>query len=156
MLESRFSSRTRRRLDLIFMNLALTLILAEVALRILSLVWPSPLLVTESTSSQIRRDSERMAPGSERFSFPINSSGHYDTDFLPPSERSLPLVVTIGDSFSYGVVPHYYHYTTVAEREFPGAEVYNIGFPGTNPVDYLYHLVEEALPLQPDLVVIAL
>lgn len=155
-LKTRFSSRTRRRLDLIFMNLTLTLILAEVALRILSVVWPSPLLVTESTSSQIRRDSERMPPGAERFSFPINSSGHYDTEFLPPSERSLPLVVTIGDSFSYGVVPHHYHYTTVAEREFPGAEVYNIGFPGTNPVDYLYHLVEEALPLQPDLVVIAL
>ena len=97
-----------------------------------------------------------MQPGAERFSFPINSGGHYDTEYLPRSERTLPLVVTIGDSFSYGVVPHYYHYTTVAEREFPGAEIYNIGFPGTNPADYLYHLVEEALPLEPDLIIISL
>jgi hypothetical protein len=152
----RLSSRAQRRLDLIGMNVMLALILAEVVLRIASVVWASPLLMTESTSSQIRRDSERMPPGSERFSFPINSAGHYDTEFLPRSERLLPLVVTIGDSFSYGVVPHYYHYTTVAEREFPGAEIYNIGFPGTNPVDYLYNLIEEALPLEPDLVVIAL
>ncbi|MEH6515146.1 MAG: SGNH/GDSL hydrolase family protein [Halioglobus sp.] len=155
-LGSRFSSRTRRRLNLIGMNVLLALILAEVVLRIASVVWASPLLITESTSSQIRRDSERVQPGVERFSFPINSAGHYDTEFLPPSDRSLPLVVNIGDSFSYGVVPHYYHYTTVAEREFPDVEIYNIGFPGTNPVDYLYHLVEEVLPLEPDLVVIAL
>lgn len=155
-LKPRFSSRTRRRLDLICMNVTLTLVLAEVVLRIFAVTWASPLLVTEATSSQIRRDSERMQPGAERFSFPINSAGHYDTEFRPPSERSLPLVVTIGDSFSYGVVPHYYHYTSVAEREFPGAEIYNMGFPGTNPVDYLHHLVEEALPLKPDMVVIAL
>jgi hypothetical protein len=123
----RLSSRAQRRLDLIGMNVMLALILAEIGLRIASVVWASPLLMTESTSSQIRRDSERM-----------------------------PLVVTIGDSFSYGVVPHYYHYTTVAEREIPSVEIYNIGFPGTNPVDYLYELIEEALPLEPDLVVIAL
>ncbi len=155
-LGSVFSQRTRGRIELVAMNVFLVLILAEIVLRIASAVWASPLLVTESTSSEIRRDSERMQPGVERFSFPINSAGHYDTEFLPRSERSRPLVVTIGDSFSYGVVPHYYHYTTVAEREFPDAEVYNIGFPGTNPVDYLHHLIEEALPLEPDLVVIAL
>lgn len=155
-LKPRFSSRARRRLDIICLNVTLTLILAEVTLRILSLVWASPLLITESTSSQIRRESERMQPGTARFMFPINSFGHYDTEFLPRSERSRPLVITIGDSFSYGVVPHYYHYTTVAEREFPDVEIYNMGFPGTNPADYLYHLVEEALPLEPDLVVISL
>jgi hypothetical protein len=156
MLKSRFSSRTRRWFDLIGMNAVLVLIMTEVSLRLLSVVWASPLLITESTSSQIRRASERMQPGSERFSFPMNSAGYYDTEFLPASDRSLPLVVNIGDSFSYGVVPHYYHYTTVAEREFPGAEIYNIGFPGTSPADYLFHVIEDALPLQPDLVVVAL
>jgi hypothetical protein len=155
-LKPRFSSRTRHRLDVICMSVTLALILAEVVLRMLSVVWASPLLVTDSTPSQIRRDTDRVQPGTERFSFPVNSAGHYDTEFLPPSERSLPLVVTIGDTFSYGIVPHHYHFTTVAEREFPGAEIYNMGFPGTNPTDYLYQLVEEALPLKPDLVVIAL
>ena len=112
--------------------------------------------MTENSSSEIRRDSERIEPGVLRFSYPINSSGHYDTEFLPRSERDLPVVVSIGDSFSYGVVPHYYHYSTVAERAFPEAEIYNIGFPGTNPVDYRHLLVDEALPLEPDLIVIAI
>lgn len=31
-----------------------------------------------------------------------------------------------------------------------------MGLPGTGPVDYLHLLVKEALPLEPDLVVIAL
>lgn len=155
-LRFRVSSRTRRRLDVIGMNVTVTLVLAEIVLQVASVFSSNPLLITESTSSQLRRDSERMEPGALRFSFPINSRGHYDTEFLPPAERSLPLVVCIGDSFSYGVVPHHYHYTTVAEREFPGAEIYNMGFPGLGPGDYLHLLVEEALPLDPDLVVIAL
>tara|TARA_R110002124_G_scaffold2530_2_gene16013 strand:- start:32051 stop:34063 length:2013 start_codon:yes stop_codon:yes gene_type:complete len=149
-------TRLRRWIDLIAMNAFIALILAEVSLRIAAAVWPTPLLITETSSSEIRRDAERVEPGVERFSFPVNSTGHYDTEFLPPSERSLPLVVSIGDSFSYGVVPHYYHYSTVAEREFPEVEIYNIGFPGTNPVDYRHLLIEEALPLEPDLIVIAL
>lgn len=150
------SDRALRRIDLVAMNVCLTLVLAELTLRGAAMVWASPLLVTDSTSSQIRRQSERMAPGTDRFSFPINSQGFYDTEFLPPGERSRPLVVTIGDSFSYGVVPHHFHYTTVAEREYDGAEIYNIGFPGTNPTDYLYHVKEDALPLEPDLIVISL
>ncbi|CAA0098173.1 Uncharacterised protein [Halioglobus japonicus] len=149
-------TRLRRWADLVAMNMFIALILAEIALRIAAAVWPTPLLITESSSSEIRRDSERIEPGVPRFLFPINSTGHYDTEFLPRSERSLPLVVSIGDSFSYGVVPHYYHYSTVAERAFPEAEIYNIGFPGTNPVDYKHLLIEEALPLEPDLIVIAI
>ncbi len=155
-LRFRLSDRAVARIDLVAMNVCLALLLAELTLRGAALVWASPLLVTDSTSSQIRRQSERMAPGADRFSFPINSQGFYDTEFLPPEERSRPLVVTIGDSFSYGVVPHHFHYTTVAERAFPGAEIYNIGFPGTNPTDYLAHVTEDALPLEPDLIVIAL
>jgi hypothetical protein len=149
-------TKMRRWVDLIAMNVFIALILAEITLRIAAAVWPTPLLVTENSSSEIRRDSERIEPGVPRFSFPMNSTGHYDTEFLPRSERSLPTVVSIGDSFSYGVVPHYYHYSTVAERVFPEAEIYNIGFPGTNPVDYRHLMVDEALPLEPDLIVIAI
>lgn len=106
-LRFRFSRRIRRSLDVIGMNVMITLVLAEIVLLVGSVFSANPLLITDSTSSQIRRDSERMEPGALRFSFPINSGGHYDTEFLPPAERSLPLVVCIGDSFSYGVVPHH-------------------------------------------------
>ena len=65
-------------------------------------------------------------------------------------------MVSIGDSFSYGVVPHSYHFTTVAERELPGIQFYNMGYPNIGPIDYHYLLVNEALPLAPDLVVVQL
>ena len=150
------SDRMLKGIDVVAMNLTLMLVFAELALRGAAMVVASPLLVTDSTSSQIRRQSERRPPGEIRLSFPVNSQGFYDTEFLPKSERSRPVVVTIGDSFSYGVVPHHFHYTTVAERAFPEAEIYNIGFPGTNPTDYLYHVTEDALPLEPDLIIISL
>jgi hypothetical protein len=155
-LRHRVSPKWRRRFDLLGMNASIALVLAEVVLRTASMFWASPLLLTDASPSQIRRDSERKEPGALWFSYPVNSGGHYDTEFLPREERDRPLVVNIGDSFSYGTVPLPYHYTSVAERIFPSAEVYNMGYPGIDPVDYLYLLVEEALPLEPDLVVIAL
>ena len=126
-LRSPGSARRRRMLDVICMNAVATLVLLEVGLRLLSTVWANPILVTESSPSQIRRDSERMKPGTLRFGFPINKDGHYDVDPEPGAEATL--VVSIGDSFAYGMVPHPYHFTTVCERELPGVEVYNMGFP---------------------------
>lgn len=152
-LERMFADRPRRILDIVCMNVVVTLVLTEFGLRFLATVWATPILVTESSSSQIRRESERMKPGAMRFGFPINKDGHYDIDLEPGNHR--PLVASIGDSFAYGMVPHPYHFTTVCERELPGVEVYNMGFPGTGPPDYIY-LVEQAAALAPDLIVIQL
>jgi len=151
-----FPDRVRRGLDVVGMNVALLLVLAELSLRVVAAFWPSPLLVTASSSSQIRRDADRQPPGSLRFGFPINKGGHYDTEFVPRSATPNQIVVWIGDSFSYGTVPHAYHFTTVAERELPGVDVYNMGYPGLGPSDYLHLLEDEALPLDPDLVVVEL
>jgi hypothetical protein len=151
----RLSPRARRGIDLLGMNVVITLILGEIALRVVATFWPSPLLITSATPSQVRRGAERQPPGALRFGFPMNQGGHYDTEFVPRTASSNRVVITIGDSFSYGIVPHAYHYTTVAERELRGIEVYNMGYPGTSPSDYLYLLEHDALPLEPDLVVIA-
>ncbi|OLE14931.1 MAG: hypothetical protein AUI36_38510, partial [Cyanobacteria bacterium 13_1_40CM_2_61_4] len=151
-----FSDRVRRVLDVVAMNVALLLVLAEVSLRVVAAFWSSPLLVTASSPQQIRRDANRERPGTLRFGFPMNRGGHYDTEFVPRSATPNRIVVWIGDSFSYGAVPHAYHFTTVAERELPGVDVYNIGYPGLGPSDYLYLLEHEALPLEPDLVVVEL
>ena len=146
----------RRVLDVVCMNAVLALVVAEIGLRITALFWATPILVTDASPSRIRRDAERQPPGELRFSFPVNEGGHYDTDFKARSESSGPIVASIGDSFSYGTVPHPYHFTTVWEREHPGVEVYNMGYPGTGPSDYLYLLDQEALSLNPDLLVIQL
>lgn len=151
-----FPGRMRRGLDVLGMNAALILILAEIGLRVVAAFWPSPLLVTASMPSQIRRDSGRQPPGSLLFGFPINSGGHYDTEFVPRSATPKRIVVWIGDSFSYGAVPHAYHFTTLAETELRGVDVYNMGYPGLGLGDYLYLLEHEALPLDPDLVIVEL
>lgn len=149
-------SRLRLGLDVLAMNAALVVILAEIGLRVVVAVWPPPLLVTSSITSQIRRDADRQLPGSLRFGFPMNRGGHYDTEFVVRFASRNRIVVSIGDSFSYGTVPHAYHFTTVAERELPGVEIHNMGYPGTGPGDYLYLLKHEALAVEPDLVVIQL
>lgn len=148
--------RVARALDVFGMNIVIILVLAELSLRVVAMFWSSPLLITSSTPSQIRRDSNRQAPGSLRFGFPMNSGGHYDTEFVPKGASRRRLVVSIGDSFSYGAVPHYFHFTTVAERLLNGVDIYNMGYPGTGPEDYLYLLENQALPLNPDLIVIQL
>ena len=155
-LRQAFPVRMRRRLDMVCMNAALILILAEAGLRVAATIWPSPLLVTDSMPSQVRRGANREPAGAMYHGFPMNRSGHYDTEFLPASEVPGPLVVNIGDSFSYGTVPHPYHYTTVAEQETRDVEVYNMGYPNIGPSDYGYLLEHEALPLDPDLVIVQL
>ena len=148
------TARIRRGMDVVVMNAAIALVFAEIALRALAMVWSSPLLVTEVSSSQIRRDANRQPEGAVWFGFPMNSGGHYDTEFVRRSANANRIVVSIGDSFSYGSVPHAYHFTTVAERALRGIDVYNMGYSGIGVGDYLYLLQHEALPMQPDLVLI--
>lgn len=143
-------------LDLTVFNVCLFLVLAESALRLASYAAPSQLLVQNgdrparriSTQKRIRK------PGEYRFGFPLNSQSYYDTEFAPRSER--PLVAMIGDSFSYGIVPHAYHLSTVVERRLGDVDVYNFGYPGLGPLEYLHQLRYEVLPLRPDVVVVNL
>ena len=146
----------RRAVDILCMNATLVFFLTEVGLQIFAAYWPTPLLVTETTDNQIRRAAERRPPGTIYINFPVNSGGHYDTEFVARKDLAGSLVVNIGDSFSYGTVPHPFHYTTVAERELGNVQIYNMGYPAIGPTDYLYLLQSEALPLEPDLIVIQL
>ena len=155
-LRQTLSARVRRGADTIAINLALILVLTEVSLRVLAGFWSSPLLVTDAMPSQVRRESNRLPPAMMWHGYPMNSGGHYDTEFDVNSAIPGPLVVSIGDSFSYGTVPLPYHFTTVAEALRPSVEIYNMGFSGIGPSDYLHLLEQVALPLQPDLIVIQL
>jgi hypothetical protein len=146
--------RARRVLAGLSLSLPLLLVAGELGVHGLRIAWPHPILVTESASSEIKRAAGRRPPGYFLNGFPMNSGGHYDTEFVPRSELSGPLVVSIGDSFSYGTVPLPYHYTSICEQELPGVEVYNMGYSGIGPGDYLYLLENEALALEPDLILI--
>ena len=149
------SHSARRRVELAVFSLCLTAVLSEVALRALSHVRPSHLLARESDDPLAALRGWRLAPGSLRFGFPANATGHYDDPFT--SKRTQPRrVAVIGDSFSIGAVPHALHYTTLAEGLLGDTEVMNLGISGIGPAEYEALLQHEALALQPDLVVVCL
>ena len=144
----------RRAADVVCFSGCAALLLAEAGLRELAVRRPNPLLVRGAMEPSDILESNRCEPGELNLGFPCNARGHYDEPFA----RKLPgecRIATIGDSFSLGVVPHAYHYTTVCERAL-GCKVDNFGFPFLGLREYDHLLVEEVLPLDPDLVVIAM
>lgn len=127
----------------------------ELGLRGAALVSSNPVLVRADAGVAELLGRFRFPAGYLRFGFPCNSHGHYDEEFTPKRE-GVPLMVSIGDSFAAGIVPHHYHYTTALERLLPTLRVHNLGLPTIGPAEYLHLLRTEALPLRPDLVAISL
>lgn len=150
------SPRLLTGLDLTVLYLCILVVGGELALRAIADLRPSVLLMRPDEGAERRIEGMRQPPGTFRFGFPLNSRSFYDEEHVDGDDRTL--VVTIGDSFSQGVVPHYYHYTTVAERLLTDVdvdvEIYNVGIAGVDLREYLQLLLTEVLPLDPDLVVV--
>lgn len=144
-----------RALDILVCELAAVVILAEVGLRIVRGTTDSSWLATASTNPVARVRAQRLAPGAFFMGYRVNREGFVDVEPEEVLEKS-HRVVCIGDSFSVGVVPHHLHYTTIAEEAFDDLEVYNAGIVNSGPREYLEILRASALPLHPELVVIAL
>jgi hypothetical protein len=149
---ARVPASARRIAEVACFSLAASALLLEIALRLAGATTSSPLLARFGDLPDQVLDRLRRAPAERYLGFPCNSTGHYDDEKRrkKPGER---LVVSIGDSFSLGIVPHELHYTTVCEREL-GLPVQNFGIASTGPPEYLRLLVDEALPLDPDVVTI--
>jgi hypothetical protein len=141
--------------EVVVFNLCLFVLLAEAGLRLAASWSSSPLLeqALDRPSMVIRKKREDWRPGRLRFGFPLNAGSYYDTELRPgPPGRT---VAMIGDSFSYGILPHHMHFTTVCERKLK-AEVYNFGFPGIGPAEYLHLLETEVGPLAPAVIAVNL
>lgn len=145
--------RALRAADVTLFTLAATAVLAEATLRVYATLRPSPLLSPDGFETERWLRAWQMKPGRIHNGFPCDSRGFYD-DELTPDQRAGTLVVSIGDSFSSGIVPHPFHFTTVCERELSGVTVYNVGAPAADPRIYLHFAREVALPLEPDLLVV--
>jgi hypothetical protein len=100
-------------------------------------------------------DAHREKPFSLHFGYPCNSRGYYDEEF-GPRRPGLRRVLSIGDSYAVGVVPHQLHFTTVCERMLGEVEVCNVGACGVGPSEYLVMLQDERASLEPDVVVVHL
>lgn len=143
-----------RGLEMLVFQLCLTLLMFELALRLVGHSPSAEILARSSDSVADRIEHHRLRPGTVRWGFPVNRQGHYDSE-LQPSRPDRPVVVSIGDSFSAGVVPHAFHFTTVAEDQI-GIEIANLGIPAIGPEEYLHLLRTEGLALEPAAIVVNL
>lgn len=142
--------------DLVLFNLCLLGVTAELGLRTLAHLRPSPLLVRGDTRAVERIEAHRMRPRQLNWGVRCNSAGFYDQEFLPRAERQRPMVAMIGDSFQVGIVPLPFHFTSVAEREMAGvADIYSVGVSATGFPEYQHLLEGVALPLEPQVVVVS-
>lgn len=153
-LAARLPARLVAALDVALFNLCALALGLELTLRATALLGISPLLAQVDNRVEAVVARRHLVPGTLRFGFPVNAHGHYDDPF-PAAGEAGPRVVSIGDSFSAGVVPHHFHFTTVAERLL-GVPVLNLGFAAAGPYEYRYLLRHEVPALGPDLVVVNL
>jgi hypothetical protein len=152
----RLGARYRPALDLALLGLLGLVLSAELALTLWNSWKPGPLLARPGGTAAEHVTRESLEPGSLIRDFPVNTLGDYDTEFAADGRR---LVVTVGDSFSLGIVPYPYHFTTVAEERLATelseeVEVYNVGLPTLGPKEYLYLLETRVVDLDPELIVV--
>lgn len=147
--------RASRTAELLCLQLGVTAVGLELALAVWAVWAPSPLWMVETPDVRRRLAALARPAGEPHMGFLTNSLGHYDVEFVPRAERDKRTIAMIGDSFSASFVPHRYHFTTVAERALGDTEIYNFGIPGIGPPEYLHLLQQQAMPLEPDAVVIS-
>jgi hypothetical protein len=133
-------------------NLCLAVLGAELALRLLAAVHPSPILAAGATPSAVFAQ-YRKAPAALHLGLRCDERGFNDRLVRAPGTR---LVACVGDSFSFGLVPRLWHYTCLAEQQLERVEIYNAGVIAAGPAEYLRLLSEDLLPLGPDAIVVAL
>lgn len=152
----RWGVRVRPALDLSLLGILALVLSAELALTLWNGWKPSPLLARPGGSAAEHVERESIEPGSLVRGFPVNTLGDYDTELDVAGRR---LVVTVGDSFSVGIVPFPFHFTTVAEEQLGDrhgldVEVYNVGLPTLGPKEYLHLIETKVLDLDPELIAV--
>ena len=131
--------------------LLVSLLIGEAFLRLAQRVRPLPFFYDDSYNRF------RGRPHAPDWDFTLNSRGFKDVEFEIAKDHRYR-IAAIGDSFAFGVVPYRHNYLTLLEEllneERSGFEVINMGIASTGPPDYRDILVREALPLDPDLVLV--
>lgn len=139
-------------LDLVCMNVCVLFVGLELALRVVAVFAHSPLFAQDSTDARGWLAANKLHPGDPIMGFRVNSHGFNDDE---PEKNQGCLVTAVGDSFTVGVVPHEFHFATVAERALK-CPIYAIGVCAVGPEEYALLERDEALPLQPDVVLVNL
>ena len=143
-----------RVLGFVLVQACVLVILLELGLRGIAVARPSQVFALPDRGAESFLRENRQPPGQMMWDLRSNSLGHFDEEFEP--RGATPLVAAVGDSFSFGTVPHRYHFTTVCEGLLAPLKVANIGVPAIGPPEYALLIEREALPLRPDLIVVNL
>jgi hypothetical protein len=151
-LRRRLGARVADACDLVCMNVCVLFVGLELVLRLAAAITHSPLLVQESTDAKGWLAANKLHPGDPIMGFRVNRNGYNDDEFY---KKDKCLVTAVGDSFTVGVVPHEFHFATVAEREL-GCPIDAIGVCAVGPEEYALMVRDDALPLDPDVVLIDL
>lgn len=154
-LHARVQRGPGRAADVVLFDVALVVVLGELALGVLARWTHWDVLSQPRRHAAQFLEQNRPPPGALHLGFPVNSGGHYDEEFGART-RGVARVVCIGDSFSASTVPHLFHYTTVAEELLGGTEVLNLGVGGIGPPEYALLVAGEGRSLEPDVFVVAL
>ena len=138
--------------DLVCMNACVLFVGLELCLRVVAAFVHAPLFAQDSTDAKGWLAANKLKPGASIAGFQANSHGFNDDEF---EKNRGCLVAAVGDSFTVGVVPHEFHFTTVAERDL-GCPVDAIGVCAVGPEEYQLLERDEALPLEPNVVLVDL
>lgn len=154
-LQAHVPRRARGALDLVLLNAAVVLLGGELGLRAWNAVSPSPAFAPVNAGAVEMIERWKLKPELAGPGFLVNAEGCHDEEFRPGTPQA-PVACTLGDSFSAAIVPHRFHFTTVAERARPGLAIHNVGMSAIGPREYEHLLRNVALPLRPVAVVVDL
>ena len=137
----------------VLLVIVISVVTAEVALRIYNYFDPLPIFYDHSYN-RFRGKPFAQTPG-----FRLNSKGFKDVEFQKQKSAGTFRILGIGDSFTYGMVPYENNYLTLAEEKLKqqgaNAELINMGIPSTGPREYLSLFVLEGLELKPDMLLVS-
>ena len=139
------------RMEVIAFNVALSLVLAEIALRSFAILRGASPLINNSMSAYRLR-----AGGDYGNGLKGNSLGYPGPEFQHEKVPGRLRVAALGDSFAVGpAVPYADNYLKLLERELQDVEIYNFGVSGTGPREYLAILCEDVWQFRPDFVLVS-
>jgi hypothetical protein len=140
-----------RLLELVGFNLALTLVLAELALRAFASYTGTSWIVSQAL------DGYRLQPGYDYgHGLRGNRLGYPGREFRLDKRPGVDRIAALGDSFAVApAVPFAENYLTLLEHRLPQTEVYNFGVSGAGPREYSLILNQHILAFRPDLVLVS-
>ncbi len=136
---------------------AATLLLGEVALRVVAATSSSPIFAPIDATAAAHLAHWRGRPNQPFLGTRLNPQGFFDEPFVVARTPGVRRIVALADSFGPGIVPIEQNFLTLVDEGLDAStptEVYNFGVPAINPGDYLHLWNTDAIRYDPDLVLV--